>query len=112
MSISDTIKAKREEIGFNYKAAAQIKKTMNFEMKKNKMKFITLTVVVGLLYLLSQLLVKLQLDRGMPMPDTPANYFSSYLTLIDMIILIIAATYAGSIIVEDFEKQNLTNKGE
>ena len=101
------VESKDEEVGFQnkHKGFVQIKKTMTFEAKKNKGKFLSLLVIVFGLYLLSMVMQNLQQDQGAPIPENPAEYFQSYLNLIDTIILIIAVSYAGSIIVEDFEQQ-------
>ncbi len=83
----------------------QIQKTIQFEYKKNYSKFkgmlITSLIIFGL-FLIINLISE---GQDILSPEDPADYFKGYLDMITFLILIIAVTFGGGIIVEDFEKQ-------
>ena len=86
----------------NHHASAvhQINRTIAFELKRNVKKFynacLVNTIFVVLFYLINFLL-----DRN---AEEASGYITSYLGMISYLVLIIAITFGGSMIVEDFEK--------
>ncbi len=90
-----------ETIALVKKGTDQVIKTVNFEAQRNLKKMIMMIVLSSLFFVLS---VYLQTLRNSD-PEKAIDYISSYLGMIDFLILIIALTLGSSMIVEDFEKQ-------
>ncbi|QEE14433.1 ABC transporter permease [Promethearchaeum syntrophicum] len=83
----------------------QIRKTITFEFARNGRRAITSLFISFAIFALFLIVQIIQENQGSPVPEDPAEYFQGYLFMIDFLILIIAATFGGSIIAEDFEKQ-------
>ena len=83
----------------------QIKSTINFEIKRNLKNFFMMFVVLLIIYLMSMSINLIQEGRGADAPDEPVDYIKSYLILIDFLVMIIATTFGGSIIAEDYNSQ-------
>ena len=83
----------------------QIKSTVNFEIKRNLKNFFMMFVVLLIIYLMSMAINLIQEGRGADAPDDPVDYIKSYLILIDFLVMIIATTFGGSIIAEDYNSQ-------
>jgi len=83
----------------------QIQKTIGFEFARNGKREITSLIISLAIFTLTLIIQIIQENQGAPVTEDPAVYFQGYLFMIDFLILIIAATFGGSIIAEDFEKQ-------
>ncbi|MHA1612655.1 MAG: ABC transporter permease [Promethearchaeota archaeon] len=83
----------------------QIKKTIDFEFLRNAKKFMSMLLTSAGIFLLFLIINLISEDQGALAPEDPAEYFQSYLTMTTLLVLIIATTFFGSIIAEDFEKQ-------
>ncbi|MHA1679598.1 MAG: ABC transporter permease, partial [Promethearchaeota archaeon] len=84
----------------------QIWQTMKFEFRRNVKKCLIMLILSGIMFGLSYWLSALQVEMGtMPEATDSASYIQRFFMLIDMMILIVAAGFSGSIIAEDFEKQ-------
>ncbi len=82
----------------------QIEKTMKFEFKRNWIKLLSMIGTALLIFILGIVTEIIRLNRGGAISDNASGYFVSYLGFITLLINIIAVTFAGSIINEDFEK--------
>ncbi|MHA1111709.1 MAG: hypothetical protein ACTSRE_11445 [Promethearchaeota archaeon] len=84
----------------------QIQKTMKFEFKRNWIKLMTMIGTAVLIYVLNIVIIILQINRLDVEPvATAIEYMPGYFGgLFPMLIYIIGVTFAGSMIVEDFEK--------
>ena len=83
----------------------QVRKTITFEFSRNGRRAITSLIISLAIFALTLIIQIIQENQGAPVTDDPAQYFLGYLFMVDFLILIIAATFGGSIIAEDFEKQ-------
>lgn len=83
----------------------QIRKTIEFEFQKNLSKFISMLLMGIGIFLLFLTIQMIQESAGVAVPDDPVDFFQAYLMMIDFLILIIAVTFGGGIIAEDFEKE-------
>lgn len=100
----EPILVQRTQVG-TQRSLIQIEKTVKFELLKNFRKFISMLLTSFFIFVLFLVINIVQEYNGTPSPDTPSEYFQSYLMMITLLILIISSTFAGSIIAEDFEKQ-------
>lgn len=82
----------------------QIKKTISFEFLRNAKKFMAMLITSAGIFLLFLIIQLISENQGAEAPEDPAVYFQNYLTMITLLVLIIAVTFFGSIIAEDFEK--------
>ncbi len=82
-----------------------IQKTIEFEFQKNLSKFISMLLMSIGIFLLFLIIQMIQESAGVAVPDDPVDFFEAYLMMIDFLILIIAVTFGGGIIAEDFEKE-------
>ncbi|MHA1719177.1 MAG: ABC transporter permease [Promethearchaeota archaeon] len=89
----------------NKRSILQIEKTISFEFVRHGMKSITMFIFSFSIYAMFLIIQIMQENKGAVAPDDPAIYFKNYLLMIDFLILIIASTFGGSIIAEDFDKQ-------
>ena len=83
----------------------QIEKTIKFDFLRNGMKFISMLIMSFLIFALFLIIEIIDENNGAIVPTDPADYFEGYLMMISFIILIVASTFGGSMIAEDFEKQ-------
>lgn len=90
-----------EAISLVKKGTDQVIKTVNFEAQRNLKKMIMMIVLSSLIFALSVYLQTLMDSE----PEKAIDYISSYLGMMNFLILIIALTLGSSMIVEDFEKQ-------
>jgi ABC-type transport system involved in multi-copper enzyme maturation permease subunit len=96
------IERKRAGLKRNF---SQIGDTITFEFKKNLMNFILMLLVFSLIFLIFVIVQELQYSQGVKLPDNPVDYITTYLEMFGFMIIISTATFAGSIIAEDFQKQ-------
>jgi ABC-type transport system involved in multi-copper enzyme maturation permease subunit len=82
----------------------QIQKTMNFEFKRGWVKLLSMIGTSFLIFILGIVTEVIRFNRDGYIADNSSDYFVSYLGFISLLINIIAVTFAGSIITEDFEK--------
>jgi len=82
----------------------QIEKTIKFEFLRNWAKLLAMLGTSALIYILNIIIEVLQLNRGVELPDSAVEYAQSYLSFLTLFIYIVGVTFAGSMIVEDFEK--------
>ena len=100
MSLTD----QRTKIGTK-RSYLQIEKTIKFEFLRNGAKFISMLIMSFLIFALFLIIEIIDESNGAIVTEDPAVYFEGYLFMVSFIILIIASTFGGSIIAEDFEKQ-------
>lgn len=94
-----------EKIGIGTKRnIIQIQKTIKFEISRNINKFVTMLIVSSAIFLLSMVLTLIQENQNIPSPQDPVDYILGFLGFISILCLIVATSFGGSIIVEDFEK--------
>jgi ABC-type transport system involved in multi-copper enzyme maturation permease subunit len=79
----------------------QVGRTIVFEAKRNLKKLFVMAIVDTALIVLFYIVNQLE-DNP---PEESVDYFTSYLGMVSFLIMIIGILFAGSIIVEDFEKQ-------
>jgi len=94
----------KQEIGLK-RYLTQITDTINFEFKRTWKTFIVLLIVYFAIFSLYLLIYELQKSAGVELPDEPIDYLGSYFGLFGILIVISTATFGGSIIAEDFQKQ-------
>ncbi len=82
----------------------QIKKTISFEFLRNATKLLAMLVTAIFIYALFFVIRLITAERSGVEISTSIEYVQNYLTMIDLFILIVAVTFFGSIIAEDFEK--------
>jgi len=99
MSLND----QRTKIGTK-RSYLQIEKTIKFEFLRNGAKFISMLIMSFLIFALFLIIEIIDENQGAAVPTDPAEYFEGYLFMVSFIILIVASTFGGSIIAEDFEK--------
>jgi len=83
----------------------QIGNTITFEFKKNLKTFIVMLIFFAGIFSLFWLIQELQEGAGIPLPDDPINYINSYMSMLGTLVIVSSATFGGSIIAEDFQKQ-------
>ena len=76
-----------------------------FEFIRSFKKTLILMGIALAIFILFFILEEIPLQRGGELPEDPYQYFLGFLGNMSVIILICAASYGGSIIVVDFEKQ-------
>lgn len=85
---------------------SQIFNTIYFEVLRQWRKTLLLLGVYALVFAFFYVLnIQVYSDPNNPLPSSPDAYIQTYLVLITIMVLVIAAAYGSSIIVEDFEKQ-------
>ena len=94
----------KQEIGLK-RRITQITDTINFELKRTKKTFIVMLIVYFAIFLLNLLINELREAAGVELPDLAVNYIEGYFGFLGMLIIISTATFGGSIIAEDFQKQ-------
>ncbi|MCP4762428.1 MAG: ABC transporter permease [archaeon] len=82
----------------------QIEKTIKFEFSRNLNKLISMLITAAFIFLLSLLLILIQEYQEIPSPEDPVDYILDFLGFISLLSLVVAASFGGSIIAEDFEK--------
>ncbi len=87
------------------RSAIQIKSTISFELKRNMKNLFIMLVTFTLIYGLFLTINLIQEGRGLESPEDPIEYILSYLSLIEFLIMLVAVTFGGSIIAEDYDKQ-------
>ncbi|MHA1205498.1 MAG: ABC transporter permease [Candidatus Heimdallarchaeaceae archaeon] len=98
---NENLEIERTKTGLR-RGFVQIKSTVNFEIKRNLKNFFMMFIALLLIYLMSMAINLIQEGRGADAPEDPVDYIKSYLILIDFLIMIIATTFGGSIIAEDY----------
>ena len=93
----------REKIGSKRKLQ-QIYDIGYFEFIRNFKKTLVLTVLAILIFILFLIIELYRLNRGLELPEDPADFALSFLSMMNLLILICSTSYGGSIIVIDFEK--------
>lgn len=83
----------------------QIIDTIHFEFKRYYKITIILAIVFFLIFLLNLITNEIQEIQGVEVTEDSIDYISSYLNMLDLLIIISTVTYGGSIIAEDFQKQ-------
>jgi ABC-type transport system involved in multi-copper enzyme maturation permease subunit len=83
----------------------QVIDTFTFEIQRNLKKFFIVLALFIAIIILMVTINQIQEDKGIEPTDDPLQYARGYLGFIDMLIYISASTFAGSLIVVDFEKQ-------
>ncbi len=75
-----------------------------FEIIRNFKKTLILMGVAASIFILSLIIELYRLSKGLELPDDPAEFALKFLGMMNLLILICATSYGGSIIVVDFEK--------
>ena len=83
----------------------QIVKTIKYEIHRNFSKLISTTIFTSLLFLLFFAMNQALEAGGADIPANTTEYVKIFMKIVSMVINIIAISFAGSIISEDFEKQ-------
>jgi len=94
----------KQEISLK-RRVSQILDTMSFEVKRTWKTFIIMLFVYFAIFLLNLLIYELQESAGVELPDDPIDYIGGYFGMFGILIIISTATFGGSIIAEDFQKQ-------
>ncbi len=94
----------KQEIGLK-RYLTQITDTINFEFKRSWKTFIIMLIVYFAIFSLSLLIYELQEAAGVELPEETINYIEGYFGFFGLLIIISTATFGGSIIAEDFQKQ-------
>jgi len=100
----DQIIIEKEMIGIK-RYVTQITDTINFEFKRTWKTFIIMLFVYFALFSLFLLIYELQEAAGVELPDDPIDYIGGYFGFFGILIIVSTATFGGSIIAEDFQKQ-------
>jgi len=87
-----------------YRSFSQIGSTTKFEFIRNKWNLVIGVSIAAVVYLLFLIVNVIQQARGAELPTNNVDYINSYFLLIDILVLVIAITFAGTIIAEDFQK--------
>ena len=87
------------------RSAIQIKATIIFEWRRNLKNLMIMLCVATAIYVLTLVINLIQEYRTGESPENLVDYIKSFLFMIDFLILIIAATFGGSIIAEDYHSQ-------
>ena len=87
------------------RSVMQIHRTAKFELLKNYRKFISMLIMSLGVFILFLIIAEISEYNGTPKPDEAVDYVISYLGMIEFLIIIIASTFGGNIIAEDFEKR-------
>jgi len=82
----------------------QIEKTIKFEFLRTGKKMVSMLTMNFLIFALFLIIEIIDESNGAIPTEDPAEYFEGYLFMVSFIILIVASTFGGSIIAEDFEK--------
>ena len=85
--------------------STQIVDTINFEFKRTWKTFTIMLIVYFAIFLLTFLIFELQEAAGVELPDETVDYIEGYFDFLGLLIIISTATFGGSIIAEDFQKQ-------
>lgn len=83
----------------------QITDTMSFEIKRTWKTFFIMIIVYLAIFLLTFLIFELQEAAKVELPDLAVDYAVEYIDTLGLLIIISTATFGGSIIAEDFQKQ-------
>ena len=94
----------KQEIGLK-RYLTQITDTINFEFKRTGKTFIIMLIVYFAIFSLNLLIYELQEAAGVELPEETINYIEGYFGFFGLLIIISTATFGGSIIAEDFQKQ-------
>jgi len=94
----------KQEIGIK-RYLTQITDTINFEFKRTGKTFIIMLIVYFAIFSLNLLIYELQEAAGVELPEETINYIEGYFGFFGLLIIISTATFGGSIIAEDFQKQ-------
>jgi ABC-type transport system involved in multi-copper enzyme maturation permease subunit len=86
------------------KGLGQIGETTRFEWERNWGKLVAMIGTAVMIIGLNIIIELLQLNRGAELAEDAASYVQGYLGFLNLFIYIVAVTFCGSIIVEDFEK--------
>ncbi len=76
-----------------------------FDLIRNLKKTIILSIVVFAFFLLFLILEEVQISKNGSIPDTPYDYFSGFIGIIPMLVIICSSSYGGPLISVDFEYQ-------
>ncbi|MHA1744392.1 MAG: ABC transporter permease, partial [Promethearchaeota archaeon] len=87
------------------RSVMQVQKTIKFELLKNFRKFLSMLAMTFVIFMLFLIINEVSEYNGSAMPEDAGDYFKSYLFMIDLIIIIVASTFGGTMIAEDFEKR-------
>lgn len=87
------------------KTFLQIEKTISFEFIRNSGKLLAMVITSLALFALNLAIQLISEDGGAERAELAVNYFTSYLGMLNLLILIIGTTFGGNIIAMDFEKQ-------
>ena len=82
----------------------QVQKTIEFEWSRNAKKLLGMLITGAFIFALFLIIQIITENQSGVSPTDPSEYFQSYLMFIDFLVLIIATTFFGGIIAEDFEK--------
>ena len=93
----------REKIG-SIRKIQQIFDIGYFDIKRNLKKTLILLGIATVIFILFLIIEEIQIGKGVELPDDPAVFALRFLMMIDVLVLISATSYGGSIIVIDFEK--------
>ena len=94
---------KKTAVGPKY-GLEQVADTIYFEFQKNLKKTLIMFGIFAAIFLLFLIVQEVQVSQGMEKPEEALAYLRSYLMLLDMLVLISAVSYGGSMIAVDFEK--------
>ena len=100
----DHIITEKEMISLK-RRATQILDTMSFEIKRTWKTFFIMLIVYLAIFLLNLLIYELREAQGVELPEETVDYIGGYFGMFGILIIISTATFGGSIIAEDFQKQ-------
>ena len=87
------------------RSAQQVYDIGHFEFIRNFKKTLILLGIALAIFILFFILEETPLSRGEELPEDPYYYLIGFLGMMNMLILICATAYGGSLLVVDFEKQ-------
>ncbi len=100
----DQINTEKEPISIK-RYLTQITDTINFEFKRTWKTFIIMLIVYFAMFSLLLLVYELQETAGVELPEDTIDYIGGYFGFFGILIIVSTATFGGSIIAEDFQKQ-------
>ncbi|MBD3256500.1 MAG: hypothetical protein GF383_15500 [Candidatus Lokiarchaeota archaeon] len=95
---------KKENMGVE-RRITQIYDTITFEFKRFWKIFLLLILVYVAVFVLYYAINEIEYAQGVEVPEESVEYFTSYLGMLNFLVIISTSTLGGSIIAEDFDKQ-------
>ncbi len=86
------------------KTVMQVKQTIKFEFIRNRGKFLAMVITSLSLFALNLIIELISENQGALRTEDVIEYFTGYLGMLSLLILIIGTTFGGNMIAMDFEK--------